>query len=128
MSLGFNDKYRTGYPIKGSQIPGPSGSRGRGHETSSVTELNDDNNAFQTPRSGQVMQGIRAPPDKRRFGGGTRMQKITFGFRSFYTVPTYRISTFTVKSADVAKIIGKGGKKIREFEEESGAYIQVNDT
>jgi len=43
-------------------------------------------------------------------------------------VGTYSESKFTVKSADVGKIIGKGGCKIREFEEESGAHIQVNDT
>jgi predicted RNA-binding protein YlqC (UPF0109 family) len=36
-------------------------------------------------------------------------------------------SKFTVKSADVGKIIGKGGCKIREFQEESGAHIQVCD-
>jgi polyribonucleotide nucleotidyltransferase len=37
-------------------------------------------------------------------------------------------SKFAVKSNDVGKVIGKGGCKIREFEEESGARIQVCDT
>jgi hypothetical protein len=30
-----------------------------------------------------------------------------------------------VKSSDVGKIIGKGGSKIREMQDETGAYIQV---
>jgi polyribonucleotide nucleotidyltransferase len=36
-------------------------------------------------------------------------------------------SKFTVKSADVVKIIGKGGYKIRELEEESGAHIPIGE-
>ena len=71
--------------------------------------------------------------DKGKFGvpenrGGRNFRENASDGGNVDVVETYSVSRFTVKSADVGKIIGKGGCKIREFEEESGAHIQVYDT
>ena len=81
---------------------------------------NNKNDKFGAPENEQVIEG-------GRFGHNGNFRENSSGGGNVDVVGTRSKSRFTVKSADVGKIIGKGGCKIRDFEEESGAHIQVCD-
>jgi hypothetical protein len=83
---------------------------------------------FGAPENGQVNEGGRFGRHKGRYQGGGNFRENSYGDGNVDMVGSCNESIFTVNSADVGKIIGKGGCKIREFEEESGARIQVCDS
>jgi hypothetical protein len=87
-----------------------------------------NNNKFGAPENGQVTEGGRFGRHTGRYRGGGNFRENSSGDGNVDVVGSCSESIFTVKSADVGKIIGKGGCKIREFEEESGARIQVCGT
>ena len=125
-----DDRNRTWCCPVYSQISG----RGDSHRGGGTGHANENwwgggrNDKIGAPENGQVLEGIRVGHDKGRYGGGTKFQGNSSGGGNFDKVGTYSESKLTVKSADVGKIIGKGGWKVREFEEESGVHVQVHDT
>jgi len=130
-----DDENLTQYSPVSSQTFGRGGSRrgrgtGRGHENwwGGGRGNYKSNNKFGAPENGQVVEGGRFGRQKGRYRGGGNFRENSSGDGNVDMVGSCSESIITVKSADVGKIIGKGGCKIREFEEESGARIQVCDT
>nr|XP_019943914.1 PREDICTED: probable ATP-dependent RNA helicase DDX43 [Paralichthys olivaceus] len=72
----------------------------------------------RSPAGGR--EGRAFPPDADR--GGARERRTFGGERSDSSPPV----TLTVENASVGRIIGRGGAKIRELEESSGARIKIN--
>jgi hypothetical protein len=130
-----DDKNQSQYSPVYSQTSGHGGShRGRGITRARgnwrCSGRNDCNNNGKSgaPENGQVIEGGRSGHNKGRYQGGGNLGENPPADGNVDVVGTYTETRFTVKSVDVGKIIGKGGCKIREFEEESGARIKVNDT
>ena len=130
-----DDENLTQYSPVYSQTSGRGGSRrgrgtGRGHGNwwGGGRGNYRNNNKFGAPENGQFSEGGRFGRHKGRYRGGGNIRENSSGDGNVDAVGSSSESIFTVNSADVGKIIGKGGCKIREFEEESGARIQVCDT
>lgn len=130
-----DDENQTQYSPVYSQTCGRGGSR-RGGGTrrgfgnwGGVGRSNyKNNNKFGAPENEQAFEGGRFDHKRGRNRNGGNFRENSFGSGNVDVVGSCSESRFTVKSADVGKIIGKGGCKIREFEEESGARIKVCDT
>ena len=130
-----DDENLTQYSPEYSQTFGRGGSRrgrgtGRGHGNWRGGGRGNyrNSNRFGAPENGQVIEGGRFDRYKGRYRVSGNVRENSSGDGNVDVVGSCSESIFTVNSADVGKIIGKGGCKIREFEEESGAHIQVCDT
>ena len=130
-----DDENRTQCSPVYSQTSGRGGShrcggtgRAHGNWWGAGRSDNNNNDNFGAPENGQVLEGRRFRHNTGQYGAGENFQKNSSGGGNVDVVGTCSKSRFTVKSANVGKIIGKGGWKIREFEEESGARILVCDT
>jgi hypothetical protein len=122
-----DDENLTQYSPVYSQPSGRGGSR-RGRGTGRGHGNYRNNNTFGVPENGHSIEGGRFGRHKGRYRGGGNFRENSSGDGNVSVVGSSSESIFTVKSTDVGKIIGKGGCKIREFEEESGAHIKVCDT
>jgi hypothetical protein len=113
------DENLTHYSPLYSQISGRGGSRrsgGTGHAHGNWlcggrSDYNK-NDKFGAPENGQVIEEGRFGRIKGRYRGCENFQENSSGDGTVDVVGTYKKSTFSVKSADIGKIIGKGGCKI----------------